>query len=43
MSKEVIKDKSMILQKEMVEGLFADLSTAKEKGKKVTCFRYILK
>ncbi|OFY66070.1 MAG: benzoyl-CoA reductase subunit B [Bacteroidetes bacterium RIFCSPLOWO2_02_FULL_36_8] len=32
---EVQKEKSMLLQKEMIAGLFKDLSTAKEKGKKV--------
>jgi benzoyl-CoA reductase subunit B len=32
---EVEKEKSMILQKEMIAGLFNDLSTAKETGKKV--------
>ena len=32
---EVKKEKSMILQKEMVGKLFKDLSTAKETGKKV--------
>jgi benzoyl-CoA reductase subunit B len=35
MSKEVIKEKSMILQKEMIANLFNDLSSAKETGKKV--------
>jgi benzoyl-CoA reductase subunit B len=35
MSKEVVKEKSMILQKEMIANLFNDLSTAKETGKKV--------
>jgi benzoyl-CoA reductase subunit B len=34
-NKEVAKEKSMIIQKEMISGLFKDLSTAKEKGKKV--------
>lgn len=33
--KEVKKDKSMILQKEMIAKQFHDLTTAKEKGKKV--------
>ncbi len=33
--KEVEKEKSMILQKEMIGKLFKDLSTAKETGKKV--------
>ncbi len=35
MATEVIKEKSMILQKEMIAGLFDDLSAAKETGKKV--------
>ncbi|MBW8050896.1 MAG: benzoyl-CoA reductase subunit B [Cytophagales bacterium] len=35
MTKEITKEKSMIIQKEMVGGLFKDLSTAKETGKKV--------
>jgi len=35
MSKEVIKEKSMILQKEMIANLFNDLSNTKETGKKV--------
>jgi benzoyl-CoA reductase subunit B len=35
MAKEVIKEKSMILQKEMIAKLFDDLSSAKETGKKV--------
>lgn len=35
MSQEVTKEKSMILQKEMIGKLFDDLSTAKETGKKV--------
>ncbi len=35
MSKEVKKEKSMIIQKEMVAGLFKDLSMVKETGKKV--------
>jgi len=35
MSKEVIKEKSMILQKEMIANLFNDLSNANETGKKV--------
>lgn len=35
LNKEVAKEKSMIIQKEMISGLFKDLSTAKEKGKKV--------
>jgi len=33
--KEVSKEKSMIIQKEMVSGLFKDLATAKKMGKKV--------
>ena len=32
MTKKAQKEKSMILQKEMVEGLFNDLSNAKELG-----------
>jgi benzoyl-CoA reductase subunit B len=35
MATEVIKEKSMILQKEMIARLFDDLSSAKETGKKV--------
>lgn len=35
MSKEVVKEKSMILQKEMIANLFEELSNAKETGKKV--------
>jgi benzoyl-CoA reductase subunit B len=35
MSKEVSKERSMIIQKEMITGLFKELSTAKETGKKV--------
>ena len=34
-SKEAIKDKSMVIQKDMLAGLFHELSTAKETGKKV--------
>ncbi len=34
-TKEVIKEKSMVLQKEMLSNLFKELSTAKETGKKV--------
>lgn len=34
-NKEVAKEKSMIIQKEMISGLFKDLATAKETGKKV--------
>lgn len=33
--KEAIKEKSMIIQKDMLAGLFHELSTAKETGKKV--------
>jgi benzoyl-CoA reductase subunit B len=33
--KEAVKEKSMIIQKEMLGNLFTELSTAKEKGKKV--------
>lgn len=40
MSQEAQKEKSMILQKEMVEGLFNDLSKAKELGKKV-CYTFV--
>ena len=40
MSKEVQKERSMILQKEMIAGLFNDLSNAKELGKKV-CYTFI--
>jgi len=40
MSKEAQKEKSMIIQKEMVSGLFNDLSKAKETGKKV-CYTFI--
>lgn len=32
---EIVKEKSMLLQKEMLANQFEDLSTAKEKGKKV--------
>ncbi|MCF8244139.1 MAG: benzoyl-CoA reductase subunit B [Saprospiraceae bacterium] len=35
MSKEVVKEKSMVLQKEMLAGLFKELSQAHETGKKV--------
>ncbi len=35
MSKDIAKEKSMIIQKEMISRLFKDLSTAKETGKKV--------
>ncbi len=34
-NKEVTKEQSMIIQKEMVSGLFKDLATAKDTGKKV--------
>lgn len=40
MSKEAQKEKSMILQKEMIAGLFNDLGKAKELGKKV-CYTFI--
>ena len=33
--KEAIKEKSMVIQKEMLGNLFTELSTAKENGKKV--------
>ena len=33
--KEAIKEKSMVIQKEMLANLFTELSTAKETGKKV--------
>jgi benzoyl-CoA reductase subunit B len=35
MSTEVTKEKSMVIQKEMIANLFKELSTAKETGKKV--------
>ncbi len=35
MSKNVAKEKSMIIQKEMISSLFKELSTAKQTGKKV--------
>jgi benzoyl-CoA reductase subunit B len=35
MSKEVAKERSMIIQKEMITRIFKELSTAKETGKKV--------
>ncbi len=35
MSKDVAKEKSMVIQKEMIAKLFKDLSIAKETGKKV--------
>ena len=39
---EAIKEKSMLIQKEMLAELFTELSTAKEKGRKVvyTCLLY---
>ncbi len=40
MSTEAQKEKSMILQKEMVAGLFNDLANVKETGKKV-CYTFI--
>ena len=40
MAQEAQKEKSMILQKEMVAGLFNDLGKAKELGKKV-CYTFI--
>lgn len=40
MLKEVQKEQSMILQKEMIEGLFSELATAKETGKKV-CYTFV--
>ncbi len=40
MSKEAIKEKSMILQKEMVEGLFNELDRVQETGKKV-CYTFV--
>ncbi len=40
MSQEAQKEKSMILQKEMVERLFNDLDHAKESGKKV-CYTFV--
>lgn len=40
MSKEAIKEKSMILQKEMVEGLFNDLANVEKTGKKV-CYTFV--
>jgi benzoyl-CoA reductase subunit B len=35
MSKEVAKEKSMIIQKEMISGLFKELNNAKQTGKKI--------
>ncbi len=40
MSQEAQKERSMILQKEMIDGLFNDLANAKENGKKV-CYTFI--
>lgn len=40
MTQEAQKEKSMVLQKEMVEGLFNELATAKETGKKV-CYTFV--
>lgn len=40
MSQEAQKEQSMILQKEMVEGLFNDLAKVKETGKKV-CYTFV--
>lgn len=40
MSKEAIKEKSMILQKEMIEGLFNDLANVEKTGKKV-CYTFV--
>lgn len=40
MAQEAQKEKSMIIQKEMVSQLFSDLGTAKETGKKV-CYTFI--
>lgn len=40
MAQEIQKEKSMILQKEMIEGLFNDLEHAHERGKKV-CYTFI--
>ncbi|MCC7532378.1 MAG: benzoyl-CoA reductase subunit B [Bacteroidia bacterium] len=37
---EVVKERSMILQKEMIEGLFNDLEKAHETGKKV-CYTFV--
>lgn len=37
---DVIKERSMILQKEMIEGLFNDLEKAHETGKKV-CYTFV--
>ncbi len=40
MAQEAQKERSMILQKEMIDGLFNDLAKAKETGKKV-CYTFI--
>ena len=40
MAQEAQKERSMILQKEMIDGLFNDLANAKELGKKV-CYTFI--
>ncbi len=40
MAQEAQKEKSMVIQKEMVSGLFNDLAKAKETGKKV-CYTFI--
>ena len=40
MAQEAQKERSMILQKEMIEGLFNDLGKAKETGKKV-CYTFV--
>ena len=40
MAQEAQKEKSMILQKDMVEGLFNDLAKVKETGKKV-CYTFV--
>ncbi|MBK9283001.1 MAG: benzoyl-CoA reductase subunit B [Sphingobacteriaceae bacterium] len=40
MSQEAQKEKSMILQKDMVEGLFNDLARVQETGKKV-CYTFV--
>lgn len=40
MTQEAQKEKSMILQKEMIEGLFNDLAAARETGRKV-CYTFV--
>jgi benzoyl-CoA reductase subunit B len=40
MSKEAQKELSMVLQKEMIEGLFNDLAATKDTGKKV-CYTFV--